>query len=70
MSLLLALVGGSPPVTVQAICINLDGSLIFRVDAGSTDNKLYLNNGSIYARLSPIGGDKILTISSGVITAT
>jgi len=68
MSLLLALQGGA--VTVQAICINTDGSLTFKTNAGSSDNKLYLNNGQIYARLTAIGGDKILTISSGNIVAT
>lgn len=70
MSLLLALVVGSVGGTVQAICINPDGSLTYRTTAGSSDMKLYLNNGQIYARLSPIGGDKILTISSGNIVAT
>lgn len=69
MSLLLALVD-SVVGTVQAICINPDGSLTYRPSAGSSDMKLYLNNGQIYARLSPTGGDKILTLSSGQIIAT
>ena len=56
--------------TVQAICINPDGSLTFRLTATGSDNKLYLNNGSVFARLSPTGGDKILTLVSGQIVAT
>jgi hypothetical protein len=69
MSLLLALATGGS-VTVAAICLNSDGSIIYKTAATSSDNKLYLNSGQIYARLTAIGGDKILTISSGNIVAT
>lgn len=56
--------------TVQAICLNPDGSLTYRLTAGSSDVKLYLNNGNLFARLTPTGGDKILTLSAGQVIAT
>lgn len=56
--------------TVPAICLNLDGSLTYRLTAGSSDVKLYLNNGNLFARLTPTGGDKILTLSAGQVIAT
>jgi hypothetical protein len=68
MSLLLALTTGT--VTVAAICINTDGSLVFKTQATGTDNKLYLNGGDIFARLAAVGGDKVLTLSSGQLVAT
>lgn len=56
--------------TIPAICLNPDGSLTYRLTAGSSDVKLYLNNGNLFARLSPTGGDKILTLSAGQVIAT
>ena len=56
--------------TSSAICIDSIGQLIFKTTATDTDKKLDLNNGNVYSRFTPIPGDKVLTLSSGQITAT
>lgn len=67
MSLLLLL---RPSSTTAAVCLNTDGSLVYKSAATGTDNKLYLNTGGLYARLAPIAGDKVVSISSGNMVAT
>jgi hypothetical protein len=57
-------------VTFQAICINTDGSLVYKPTATASDNKLYLNNGEVYARLIAVGGDRLLSLAAGQVTAT
>lgn len=61
---------GTTVSTVQALCLDSSGSIIYNLFAGLTDKKLYLNSGVVYARLSPIVGDKVLRLSSGDIVAT
>ena len=56
--------------TFSAICIDSIGRLVFKTTATDADKKLYLNNGNVYSRFTPIPGDKVLTLSSGQIIAT
>lgn len=56
--------------TVAAVCLNFDGSLTYNPTAGGSDKKLYQNTGGLFARLSAISGDKLISLSAGQLTAT
>lgn len=56
--------------TVAAVCLNVDGSLVFKPAASGSDNKIYSNSGQLFARLSAVGGDKLVSLASGVLTAS
>jgi hypothetical protein len=60
------LVGG----TVAAVCVNNDGSMTYKPAATGSDKKLYLNTGFLFARLSAVGGDRIVTLNAGGFIAT
>lgn len=62
-------VGYVPPVTVAALCLNSDGSLTYRPAATESDKKIYMNTGQLFARLSAIGGDKLVALSNGGMVA-
>jgi hypothetical protein len=59
--------GGS---TVAAVCVNNDGSMTYKPAATGSDKKLYLNAGFLFARLSAVGGDRIVTLNAGGFIAT
>lgn len=67
MSLLLLL---RPGTGVAAVCLNADGSLTYRATTNSADMKLYLNSGELFARLTAIAGDRLVSQSSGELVAT
>lgn len=60
----------SPGVsTVAAVCLNANGSLTYKPAASNVDNKIYSNNGQLFARLSAGVGDKLVYLAAGVLTA-
>lgn len=68
MSLLLLLRANTG--AVAAVCLNADGSLTHKASASGTDRKLYLNAGTLFARLSAVAGDRLVSQNSGGLVAT